>query len=144
VKRGLVAAFLVALAVCATACGADTPKITESELVQRTQELFDAVAPGNQAPWKMYVAEDAMFFDEKGRAMDKRALLEDLQPLPAGYSGSIRVMRAKHRDETAAGPQPVHERTDRETPAEAGKASGHVDMMIDRRNNEDLLWKKIR
>jgi hypothetical protein len=23
-------------------------------------------------------------------------------------------------------------------------ASGHVDMMIDRRNNEDLLWKKIR
>jgi hypothetical protein len=23
-------------------------------------------------------------------------------------------------------------------------AAGHVDMMIDRRNNEDLLWKKIR
>ncbi|NYF52051.1 DUF4440 domain-containing protein [Tunturiibacter gelidoferens] len=241
-KRGLVAAFVIVLAVCSTARGADTPKITESKLVQRTQELFDAVAPGNQAPWKMYVAEDAMFFDEKGRSMDKAALLEDLQPLPAGYSGTIRVMRAKSRFatnvavlsydcdevETVFGRE-LHARyytTDTwlyrnqawqivasqtlryyEDPAagavsdamlndyagayelaagnvvtvtrqgselyaqrNSGKpyqllpespdlffragvegrrlfhrdASGHVDMMIDRRNNEDLLWKKIR
>jgi hypothetical protein len=28
--------------------------ITEQELVRRTQELMDAVAPGNQEPWKKY------------------------------------------------------------------------------------------
>jgi Domain of unknown function (DUF4440)/Domain of unknown function (DUF3471) len=242
VKRGLVAAFIVVLAVCSTTRAADTPKITEGELVQRTQELFDAVAPGNQAPWKMYVAEDAMFFDEKGRSMDKPALLEDLQPLPTGYSGSIRVVHPKSRFaanvavlsydcdevETVFGRE-LHARyhsTDTwlyrnqawqivasqtlryyEDPAagavseamlndyvgayelapgnviavtrqgdelyaqrNSGKpyqllpespdlffrtgvegrrlfhrdAAGHVDMMVDRRNNEDLLWKKIR
>src|ERR1700719_4106651 len=44
--------------------------ITEGELVHRTQELMDAVAPGNQEPWKKYFADDAAYFDEKGRAMD--------------------------------------------------------------------------
>ena len=52
----------------------DIPKVPEVELVQRTQELYDALGSGNQVTWKMYVA----------------------------------------------------------------------DMMIDRRNDEDLLWKKIR
>ena len=52
----------------------DIPKVPEVELVQRTQELYDALGSGNQVTWKMYVA----------------------------------------------------------------------DMMIERRKNEDLLWKKIR
>jgi hypothetical protein len=241
-KPGLVALVVVAVFVCPVARGVDIPKITEVDLVQRTQELYDAVGPGNQAPWKKYVAEDAMFFDEKGRAMDKPALLEDLQPMPAGYSGSIRVVHAKSRFaanvavlsydcdevETVFGRE-LHARyhsTDTwlyrnqawqivasqtlryyEDPAagavseamlndyggmyelapgnvititrqgdelyaqrNSGKpyrllpespdlffragvegrrlfhrdAEGHVDMMIDRRNNEDLLWKKIR
>jgi hypothetical protein len=242
VSRTLVAGLVVMMAVCPAARGVDIPKITEVELVQRTQELYDAVGPGSQAPWKMYVAEDAMFFDEKGRAMDKPALLEDLQPLPAGYSGTIRVVHPKSRfaanvavlsydcDEVEkVFGRELHARyhsTDTwlyrnqawqivasqtlryyEDPAEgtvseamlndyvgmyelapgnvatvtrqggelyaqrnSGKpyqllpespdmffrvgvegrrlfhrdASGHVDMMIDRRNNEDLLWKKIR
>ena len=241
-KRGLVASLVVAVFVCPAARGVDMPKITEVVLVQRTQELYDAVGPGNQAPWKKYVAEDAMFFDEKGRAMDKAALMEDLQPLPSGYSGMIRVVHPKSllaanvailsydcdEVETVFGRE-LHARyhsTDTwlyrnqrwqivasqtlryyEDPAvgavaeamlndylgayelsegnvvtvtrqgsdlyaqrNSGKpylllpestdlffrvgvegrrlfhrdAAGHVDMMIDRRNNEDLLWKKIR
>ena len=71
--------------------------ITQEELVRRTQELFDAVAIGNQKPWKEYFAEDAMYFDEKGRAMDKTALVADVTPLPTGYSGTIKVVRAKSR-----------------------------------------------
>ena len=94
-KRGLVASLVVAVFVCPAARGVDMPKITEVVLVQRTQELYDAVGPGNQAPWKMYVADDAMFFDEKGRAREKAALMEDLLLLPAGYSGTIRVVRPK-------------------------------------------------
>ena len=45
--------------------------ITENELGRRTQELYDAVVPGDQAPWKKYFADDSIFSDEKGRTMDK-------------------------------------------------------------------------
>jgi ketosteroid isomerase-like protein len=78
--------------------GTHTPNestISQEELVRRTQELFDAVASGDPAPFKKYFAEDAMFFDEKGRDMDKTALVKDIQPLPKGYSGSIKIVRPK-------------------------------------------------
>ena len=50
------------------------------------------VAAGDQAPWQKYFADDSMYFDEKGRAMDKAALVKDVTPLPAGYSGSIKIV----------------------------------------------------
>jgi len=71
--------------------------ITEQELVRRTQELVDAVAAGDRRPFDKYFAPDCMFFDEKGRNMDKKALLADQAPLPAGYSGSIRVIKPQSR-----------------------------------------------
>src|SRR5205823_590973 len=71
--------------------------ITQEELVRRTQALFDAVATGNQAPWKENFAEDAMYFDEKGRSMDKAALVADVTPLPAGYSGTIQLVNPHSR-----------------------------------------------
>ncbi|MGA9811340.1 MAG: DUF4440 domain-containing protein [Terriglobales bacterium] len=69
--------------------------ITQGELVRNTQEMFDAVAAGDQAPWQKYFADDSMYFDEKGRAMDKLALIKDVTPLPAGYSGSIKLVNPK-------------------------------------------------
>ena len=71
--------------------------ITQEELVRNTQELFDAVAAGNQAPFKKYYADDALFSDEKGRNMDKEALVKDIQPLPAGFSGTIKIVRPQSR-----------------------------------------------
>jgi hypothetical protein len=65
--------------------------------VRNTQELFDAVAAGDQAPFKKYYADDVMFSDEKGRNMDKAALLKDIQPLPPGYSGTIKIVRPQSR-----------------------------------------------
>jgi len=50
----------------------------EEELVRRTQELMDAVAAGNQEPWKKYFADDATYLTKKGRAMDKAALVKDV------------------------------------------------------------------
>ena len=76
-----------------------TDGITQGELVRRTQELVDAVAVGDQTPWKKYFAEDCMYFDEKGRNMNKAALLADLSPMPKGYSGSIAIANAKSRIE---------------------------------------------
>lgn len=71
------------------------PQVTQAELVRRTQELFDAVAPGDKTPWQKYFADDCMYFDEKGRSMNKAALVADIAPLPKGFSGSIRIVKVK-------------------------------------------------
>jgi hypothetical protein len=70
---------------------AETPAITEQELVRRTQELYDSLPSGNQEPWKKYFANDCTFSDEKGRTFDKAKLVADIAPLPKGYSGTIKV-----------------------------------------------------
>lgn len=82
---------LVVAAISASALAEET--ITQDELVRRTQELYDAVAPGNQEPWKKYFADDCVFADEKGRQMDKARLIADIAPLPKGFSGVIKVVR---------------------------------------------------
>ena len=89
----LVFAFLVAAGLN---CLADTP-ITQDELVRRTRELYDAIVPGNQAPWKKYFADDCIFSDEKGRTLDKTKLIADIAPLPPGYSGAIKIDNAQSR-----------------------------------------------
>jgi uncharacterized protein DUF4440/uncharacterized protein DUF3471 len=72
-------------------------RITEDELVHRTQQIFDAAATGDRTPWEKYFAPDSMYFDEKGRSMDKKALVDDQSPLPTGYSGSIKLVRPRSR-----------------------------------------------
>ena len=75
----------------ATSTIAAEPAITEQELVRRTQELYDAIVPGDQTPWKKYFADDCTFSDEKGRTFDKSKLVADITPLPKGYSGAIKI-----------------------------------------------------
>ena len=77
----------------------DRAGISQDELVRRTQELFDSVAGGDRRPWRKYFADDCMYFDEKGHNMNKEALVADIVPLPAGYSGSIRIGRVESRIE---------------------------------------------
>src|ERR1700733_1534173 len=76
---------------------AESRTITQTELERRTQQLLDAFAPGDRTPWKLYLADDVMFVDEQGKSMDKAAFLANLQPLPPGYSGSIKVEGANAR-----------------------------------------------
>jgi hypothetical protein len=73
----------------------DPVPITQDELVRRTQELVDAVTSGNQEPWKKYFADDCIFADEKGRTLNKEQLVADIRPLPNGYSGTIKVAKAR-------------------------------------------------
>jgi hypothetical protein len=79
-----------------------TPRsdITQEELARRTQELVNAVAVGDQAPWKRYFSEDCMFFDERGRNMNKQALVAEITPLPEGSSGTITIVRIKSHIES--------------------------------------------
>ena len=73
-------------------CG-DPVAITQEELIRRTQELFDAVVPGNKEPWTKYFADDCIFADEKGRNLNKTQLIADITPLPKGYSGTIKIAK---------------------------------------------------
>jgi hypothetical protein len=89
--------FGALLALFQFAGAAETTTITQDELVRRTQELFDAVVPGNKEPWKKYFADDCIFADEKGRTLDKTALVADIEPLPPGYSGTIKMEKVQTR-----------------------------------------------
>ncbi|HEU0275939.1 MAG TPA: nuclear transport factor 2 family protein [Candidatus Udaeobacter sp.] len=96
--RLLILVFIVQplVSICA-----DPASITQEELVRRSQELFDAVVPGNKEPWQKYFADDCIFADEKGRNFNKTQLIADIAPLPKGYSGTIRVVKPQsviHRD----------------------------------------------
>jgi hypothetical protein len=93
VKQLLLVVFMSAVSIV---CPADVP-IAQDELIRRTQELYDALASGNQQPWKKYFADDCIFADEKGRVFDKPKLLADITPLPVGYSGAIKIENAHSR-----------------------------------------------
>lgn len=89
---------VLALAVGAVGCSRGHGEtITQDELVRRTQEFLDAVATGDRKPFEKYYADDCMIFDEKGRGMDKKAFVADQAPLPAGDTGSIKLVNAQSR-----------------------------------------------
>ncbi len=67
------------------------------QLTRQTQELYDSLIPGNQEPWKKYYADDCIFADEKGRLFNKTQLVNDVTPMPQGYSGSIKLEKVQSR-----------------------------------------------
>lgn len=57
----------------------------------RTQALYDAVAPGHTGIWNRTLAKDCIITDEDGHVYDKTEFLKALKPLPAGFTGHIKV-----------------------------------------------------
>jgi hypothetical protein len=90
----LAVSFTILELAAAQSAGPDNT-ITQEELVRRTQELFDAVVPGNPESWKKYFADDCIFADEKGRNLNKAALVADITPMPSGYSGTIKIAKVQ-------------------------------------------------
>jgi ketosteroid isomerase-like protein len=95
VQQRTIAFFAILLTLLTVASCKPKNDVTQEELLRHTQELVDSVAAGDQTPWKKYFADDCMYFDEKGRNMNKAALLADVTPMPAGYSGSIKTGKAQ-------------------------------------------------
>jgi hypothetical protein len=95
-SHSILIALLLFARAGAHAAETESP-ITPAELARRTQELYDSIVPGNQEPWKKYFADDCIFADEKGRIMDKAKLVADVTPMPAGYSGSIKIENVQSR-----------------------------------------------
>jgi hypothetical protein len=139
-KTILIPTLLAYLVVLPARAAADSQTISQAELVRRTQQLLDAFAPGDRRPWALYLADDAMFFDEQGRSMDKGAFLADLQPLPPGFSGSIKAEAATAR--FAAGVAVLSYDSD-ETETVFGQKLHARYHMTDTWVFRDSLWKII-
>ncbi len=89
---------VIATGLAAAGCdGGHNESITQEELVRRTQELLDGVTAGDRKPFERYFADDALDHDEKGRSMDKKALLADITPPPPHWSGSLRLSHPESR-----------------------------------------------
>jgi len=69
----------------------DADNVIIERLKRATQELLDAVAPGDVAVWRKYLAEGCLYTDEEGNVKTKEDLLGELKPLPKGYIGSIKM-----------------------------------------------------
>jgi hypothetical protein len=70
---------------------AEAPPEIAAELRRLTQEHLDAIAPGNVDVWRKNLHADVVHVDENGTVRGKDELLKELQPLPAGLVGSLRV-----------------------------------------------------
>ena len=63
-----------------------------SEVLQRqTQEMLDAVTTGASQVWERYLDDEAVYTSEDGAVQTKAQLMEQIKPLPAGVSGTIKV-----------------------------------------------------
>jgi len=64
---------------------------TTQLLRAKDQALLDAIAPGDRKTWDEALAPDAVYVDENGAIMDRAEYLKQLEPLPPGASGSLRI-----------------------------------------------------
>src|SRR5579862_3795273 len=60
-------------------------------LRSKDQALLDAIAPGNKKVWEETLAADAVYVDESGAVLNRGAFLDQLNPLPAGVSGNLKI-----------------------------------------------------
>ena len=80
--------LLLALALQLSSANVDT---TTQLLRAKDQALLDAIAPGDRKTWDQVLARDAVYVDENGVIMDRAEYLKQLEPLPPGASGSLRI-----------------------------------------------------
>jgi Domain of unknown function (DUF4440) len=70
---------------------ANSPDNTTGLLRAKDQALLDAIAPGERKVWDRALAADAVYVDENGTIMDRAEFLKQLEPLPPGASGNLKI-----------------------------------------------------
>ena len=83
--------LLLTTAWTAAAGAAGTTTAVSATLERATQALADAVAPGQRALWEQYTDPDFVYVTEDNEVKNRDTMLGELQPLPAGYTGSLKV-----------------------------------------------------
>jgi ketosteroid isomerase-like protein len=74
---------------------AATQSSAEGELRKATQEMLDAIAPGNAEVWKRYLHERVVLVDENGVVRTKSEMLKEFSPLPPGLVGNLALAKFK-------------------------------------------------
>jgi len=83
---------LAVLAVLLAAAPARADEPAPDALRRQTQELFDAISSGTAAVWEKYLDPQVRYGDESGTVAGKKEMVDGVRPLPAGVTGTIRVM----------------------------------------------------
>lgn len=78
------------LAILAATPAPDKTSV-EAELKRMTNELLDAVAPGDVEVWKRYAHERLIYVSEANQELTKAQLIEEMKPLPKGLVGNLEV-----------------------------------------------------
>ena len=84
-------ALALAAMLLASPALAETDADVQSKLVALTQELMDALIPGNADAWQRILTDDAIIIDEFGRIQDKKEAVDSVHPFPKGFSGTIEI-----------------------------------------------------
>lgn len=84
--------LLAAALYGASAAGASpVTASTQATLQRATQALLDAVAPGQRAVWERWTDPAFVYVTEDNEVKSRAQMLDDLKPLPPGYSGWIEI-----------------------------------------------------
>jgi len=83
--------FLLLFAAFIVQAPPAAPDPTTEFLRAQDQALLDAFAPGDRKVWDSVLSADAVYVDENGDIMDRAEFLKQLEPLPAGASGSLQI-----------------------------------------------------
>jgi Domain of unknown function (DUF4440) len=90
--------LLVAILGVASSAGYADSASTDATLKRMTQEMADALAPGDRAVWERYTDPSLIYVTEDNLVKTREQVLADLKPLPAGYSGQIAVVEFQSKD----------------------------------------------
>jgi len=79
------------LATCGATASAESAAETGQVLRTATQQLLDAIAPGEAATWDRWLDPAALQVDENDVVRGKAEILKELQPLPKGLVGHLEI-----------------------------------------------------
>lgn len=92
-KGILIRSALIPLVALTMSANVERPPADSTvELLRgKDQALLDAIAPGDRKVWDEALAPEAVYVDENGIIMNRAEYLKQLDPLPAGASGTLRI-----------------------------------------------------
>jgi hypothetical protein len=89
--RSLVLSFGLGLAWAFAHAAPESAADTERTLKAATQELLDAIAPGQVAVWERWLDPAVIQVDENDVVRGQAEILKELQPLPKGLVGHLKI-----------------------------------------------------
>jgi hypothetical protein len=89
--HALAPSLALALACTLARAAPESAADTERTLKAATQEMLDAIAPGHAAVWEHWLDAAVIQVDENDVVRSKAEILKELQPLPKGLVGHLKI-----------------------------------------------------